>query len=718
MSKQSLLTSFLKRPDKKTSTNDVSPAPAAAAPADISDALPAATAPASHSGAESSSKHRVTGVNPEWFTVFKWLSVEQKGAQVGMLCDVCRKYAVPSSRYDVFIRTPCTRIRRESLAEHEKTDLHKKSVQKALQATDFVTAGVGQIEKTFSLVSNLQRDAFIGALKTMYFLIKNELSHTTLYEKLLEHAKLMGCKYLENLNVAKNANYTSERIMQELAEVLSSQIRNITIRKIADSPFISILCDETTDITVLKQLILYIKFLDVKNKKSDVRFLSITPIPNGTAVTIFDTIKSEILKYNIDKKKIVGLGSDGAAVMIGEHNGVAKLLRDETHGLLLNCHCISHRLALASAQAANDVAYLKKFKDYLRQIFNFFHKSPVRSASLNEIQNLLNQPHMSIKMASDTRWLSHDAAIHSLRESLVSVVAALEREAAEKNEATAVGLLKFMKSYEFVGSLLMFSDVLPILSKLSKAWQKKDINFTVIKEILEATKQTLTQLKNHPGNYFSSFSLKLTNEWKDFGIKEDSAKIRSFKENIYDVFFNNLLIHLERRFPNMDIYEAFSIFNPEFLTSNSDEVCNKKFDLLVKHFSKNGNPPPIDNEISAKTEWQLISVMIKGDSYRSLSWHETLIKLATTSELQDCVPQISKLAQIGLILPVSTVECERGFSALKRIKTDLRSRLKEETLNNLMNISIEGCEPANFDYEQAAEAWSTKKKRRIMIDTQ
>ena len=44
-----------------------------------------------------------------------------------------------------------------------------------------------------------------------------------------------------------------------------------------------------------------------------------------------------------------------------------------------------------------------------------------------------------------------------------------------------------------------------------------------------------------------------------------------------------------------------------------------------------------------------------------------------TSPLQG-FPQLSRLASIALIIPVSTAECERCFSSMNRIKTDLRNR--------------------------------------------
>ena len=60
------------------------------------------------------------------------------------------------------------------------------------------------------------------------------------------------------------------------------------------------------------------------------------------------------------------------------------------------------------------------------------------------------------------------------------------------------------------------------------------------------------------------------------------------------------------------------------------------------------------------------------------------------------LPNLTKLAAIGLLLPVSTVDCEKGFSALSRVKTYLQNRLCNRTYNNLLIISIEGPDTENY----------------------
>lgn len=77
-------------------------------------------------------------------------------------------------------------------------------------------------------------------------------------------------------------------------------------------------------------------------------------------------------------------------------------------------------------------------------------------------------------------------------------------------------------------------------------------------------------------------------------------------------------------------------------------------------------------------------------------------------------PVVGYLGRRLLVLPVSTVDCERGFSRQNLIKTDLRNSLKIESLSNIMMIAIEGPTSESFPFEDAFNKWAGVKKRRIL----
>ena len=66
-----------------------------------------------------------------------------------------------------------------------------------------------------------------------------------------------------------------------------------------------------------------------------------------------------------------------------------------------------------------------------------------------------------------------------------------------------------------------------------------------------------------------------------------------------------------------------------------------------------------------------------------------LTELITNEMLATMLPNLHKLASIGLTIPVSTASVERSFSQMKFIKTRLRNRITECGLSGLMRIAIE-----------------------------
>ena len=63
------------------------------------------------------------------------------------------------------------------------------------------------------------------------------------------------------MNIGQNAKYTSERFMQESVQALAEVISQDIIESLQASTFFSLSIDETTDVAITKQLIVYSRYL-------------------------------------------------------------------------------------------------------------------------------------------------------------------------------------------------------------------------------------------------------------------------------------------------------------------------------------------------------------------------------------------------------------------------------------------------------------------------
>ena len=78
-----------------------------------------------------------------------------------------------------------------------------------------------------------------------------------------------------------------------------------------------------------------------------------------TAAITTATSAGLAMEEEVWKKKLVGLGSDGAAVMLGSRSGVGVRLADG-HPHVLAVHCMAHRLELSFKDAASKNIFHKK----------------------------------------------------------------------------------------------------------------------------------------------------------------------------------------------------------------------------------------------------------------------------------------------------------------------------------------------------------------------
>ena len=83
----------------------------------------------------------------------------------------------------------------------------------------------------------VQRKASIGALNLMYWLAKQEVAHTTKFNSLKDLAIQLGCDYLRELSLGRNAQYSSEQIISELLQCLSLVIEEQILSDLQSSDF-------------------------------------------------------------------------------------------------------------------------------------------------------------------------------------------------------------------------------------------------------------------------------------------------------------------------------------------------------------------------------------------------------------------------------------------------------------------------------------------------
>lgn len=170
----------------------------------------------------------------------------------------------------------------------------------------------------------------------------------------------------------------------------------------------SLLVDESTDNSAVKNLAMVVRFNDDQFKIKD-EFLSLIPVSDASAEGLYNTIISFFNKHNIPyKKNLVGFAADGANTMMGRKKSLKTLLSKDIPNLFV-IKCICHSLALCASYACEKLP--NTLEKIIRNIYSYFQHSYKRQSEFKEFQTFLNiKPHKLLHPAQ-TRWLSLNAAI-------------------------------------------------------------------------------------------------------------------------------------------------------------------------------------------------------------------------------------------------------------------------------------------------------------------
>ena len=288
---------------------------------------------------------------------------------------------------------------------------------------------------------------------------------------LLQDLDVPGLDYLKvGERIDYQSYYSANELLQAISDVLDERITD-TLKK---SPFVTIFADESTDIANKKRMTLTARVFEYETNQASTIFLRDVEYSDGSGEGLASVIIEEMTEREIPWRKVLGFGSDGASVMTGLDKGVTGRLK-EHNPHILNVHCMAHRLALCTAQAAESIPALKKYQTWMTQLFYYFKASADREKEVHKIQDILDHPKLKYKEIHAVRWLSFYEALDAIYRTLDPLITYLHNREGKK-DPKAKGLLKPLCTTQFLYITYLMMDVLPIVMKLCLTFQKEDLD--------------------------------------------------------------------------------------------------------------------------------------------------------------------------------------------------------------------------------------------------
>ena len=191
------------------------------------------------------------------------------------------------------------------------------------------------------------------------------------------YAVAKRCKPFEIMNICElqllisvhlGKNYLHEKAAANFIKYAADEVRLKTAHALIQRRYVPVICDGSTDLTVVEQEIIIVRYFDFPSCQPVMKLAALLDLEHENADGVYSASQKGV-KYVISTVSdefscalnIVCGNFDGAAVMMGARNGVkAKLTRD--HPCATIVHCVAHKLDLAVQDAVRELPYLHEFE--------------------------------------------------------------------------------------------------------------------------------------------------------------------------------------------------------------------------------------------------------------------------------------------------------------------------------------------------------------------
>ena len=207
----------------------------------------------------------------------------------------------------------------------------------------------------------------------------------------------------------------------------------------------------------------------------------------------------------------------------------------------------------------------------------------------------------------------------------------------------------------------MLSDVLHTVAKLQASLQSKDIDLASVPTMVDSTTKRLKEMKDvSSSTWFKDHSMVFTDTAqlgsRNIVVKEEDKS--AFLRKVYCPYLQSVIDHINARMESNDLISSMSVFDPRHLPDTEKELSNygmEKIRTLLNFYGvtqEGMSQPDIDAE-ETESEWKLFRRVVF-TQYKSSTLQDVVTRLISSEDMSAAFPNLSKLAEILEVLPVTT----------------------------------------------------------------
>ncbi|XP_031226955.1 PR domain-containing protein 11 isoform X3 [Mastomys coucha] len=643
----------------------------------------------------SATGRRIRRFKQEWLKKFWFLRYSPTLNE--MWCHVCRQYTVQSSRTSAFI-IGSKQFKIHTIKLHSQSNLHKKCLQLYKLRM--------HPEKTEEMCRNM----------TLLF--------NTAYHLALEGRPYLDFRPLAELlrkcELKVVDQYMNEGDCQILIHHIARALREDLVERIRQSPCLSIILDGQSDDLMADTVAVYVQYTSSDGPPAT-EFLSLQELGFSSTESYLQALDRAFAALGIrlqDEKPTVGLGVDGANITASLRASMFMTIR-KTLPWLLCLPFMVHRphLEILDAISGKELPCLEELENNLKQLLSFYRYSPRLMCELRSTASTLCEETEFLGDIRAVRWIiGEQNVLNALIKDYLEVVAHLKDVSSQTQRADAsaiaLALLQFLMDYQSIKLIYFLLDVIAVLSRLAYIFQGEYLLVSQVDDKIEEAIQEISRLADSPGEYLQEFEENFRESFNGIAVKNlrvAEAKFQSIREKICQ----KTQVILAQRFDSRSrvFVKACQVFDLAAWPRNSEELLSfgkedmvQIFDHLeaIPAFSRDVCREGMDPRGSLLMEWR----DLKADYYTKNGFKDLISHIC---KYKQRFPLLNKIIQVLKVLPTSTACCEKGRSALQRVRKNHRSRLTLEQLSDLLTIAVNGPPIANFDAKRALDSWFEEK---------
>ena len=364
---------------------------------------------------------------------------------------------------------------------------------------------------------------------------------------------------------------------------------------------------------------------------------------------------------------------------------------------LTTWHCLSHRLEIAVGDSVVDVRGVNHFKIFLDRLYSLFSASSKNQREITKISNEISSQFLKIGRILDVRWVASSfrtvnavwrsfSSLHAYFKSCIDDSKAYD----SKERQRFRGLYLRLGSIEFLLDLALMYDVLNEISNLSLQLQRQNITLTEADRNVKRTIRVLSSFKDTPGEM----------------VEEAMCASKSMTFQGVSLSSNNKIISINR---NKLIQSLVDRMNSRLCSAAPDNVhlldCLKVLDCSTW---------PMEPSIRyGEKEVRYIAKRFQVNETNAINGMREWIDIGSQKQIPAKLTEIMTSVKT---IPCSSAECERDFSIMNNIVSDIRSTILVANCSNLMFLKINGPPLRKWDPKKYVNTWLLH--HRTATDTQ